>query len=273
MFQFRGMEKSNNRKLKIVFVAFIIIAFPLGYIMIALARQDKANNLYEKAMIYDDNKIDLAIQEIDNALKFVFWKSNLTNQKVQLLYRKKEYRKILKCIENTKTYLYKGLIYEHLQNHDSANVFYSKEIPELKKQLSKHKGNEYLALQIERQLALLYTFLGKTDSARVLIKEIPKDYDLNRKRMIQQYDFYIENYQSGGYKDFLEGEIVHFGIDSLPTNLDIDSLFESNRFYYNGYTENGNVYQYEIKKIFERKALSLGMNKIDQTRTNILRSQ
>ncbi|HEY6913314.1 MAG TPA: hypothetical protein VI413_01470 [Paludibacter sp.] len=267
------MEKSIKKKIEIVFVAFIIIALPMGYIMIASIKQEKANKAYEQAMVYDDNKIDFAIQEIDNALKFVFWKSNLTNQKVQLLYKKKEYRKILNCIKNTKAYLYKGLIYEQLQESDSANVFYIKEIPELKKQLGEYSDKEYLSLQIERQLALIYTFLKETDSARIFLKEIPNDYNLIQKRMIQQYDFYIENYQSGGYKDFLEGETVHFGMDSLPSNLDIDSLFEKNRFYYNGYTTNDNVYEYEIKKIFEKKALSLGMNKIVKTKSNSIYSQ
>ncbi|NOQ25544.1 MAG: hypothetical protein GQ564_09315 [Bacteroidales bacterium] len=262
------MEKSIKNQLKIVIVAFIIIAFPMGYIVITSIKLDKANEAYEKAMIYDDKKIDLAIQEIDNALKFVFWKSNLTNQKAQLLYKKKEYRKILNCIKNTKAHLYKGLIYEHLNKSDSAKVFYKKEIPELKEQLREYKDDENLSLQIERQIALVYTFLGETDNARKYLKEFTNDYDINQKRMLQEYDFYIENYKSGGYKDFLEGETVLFGIDSFPSNIDIDSLFELNRFYYKGYTATNDVYEYKIKKIFEKKAISIGMNKIEKTKPN-----
>ncbi len=135
------MEKSIKEKLRKVLIAFIIIAIPMGYVMIALVKLDKANKAYEEAMIYDDKKIDFAIQEIDNALKFVFWKSNLTNQKVQLLYRKKEYREILKCISNKKAYLFKGLIYEHLNEPDSAMLFYKKRNSKIEETVErKHKG-------------------------------------------------------------------------------------------------------------------------------------
>ena len=258
------MDKSIKKKLKIVLVAFIIIAIPIGYFMITSIKLDKANEAYEEAMIYDDNKIDLAIQEIDNALRFVFGESNLTNQKAQLLYKKKEYRKILDCIENTKAYLYKGLIYEHLNNSDSAKIYYKKEIPKLKQQLKDYENDENLLFQVERQIALIYTFIGEQEKAIKYLKKIPNNFDFNQKRIIQQYDFYIENYKSGGYKDFLEGETVFYGVDSLSKSVDIDSLFEWNRFYYNGYTGSDDRCIYEIKKIFEQQAISSGLNKIDE---------
>ncbi len=134
--------------------------------------------------------------------------------------------------------------------------------------MKENTKDENLSLQIERQLALVYTFLGEKDNAKKYLKEVPGNFDKNQKRIIQQYDFYIENYKSGGYKDFLEGETVLLGIDSLQPNIDIDSLFEANRIYYSGYTTSGDDYEYEIKKIFEKKALSLGMNKIEKAKPN-----
>ncbi len=258
------MEKSIQKKLKIVLILFLILSIPLAFIVISSFKMDEANKAYEEAIIYnDEKKIDIAIQKIDNAMKFVFWKSNLLNQKVQLLYAKKEYRKALVCTDKIEVYLFKGLIYEHLNNSDSAKIFYKKEIPLLKEQLKDYENNEDLSLQVERQIALVYTFLGEKEKAEKYIREIPNNYDINNKRIIQHYDFYIENYKSGGYKDFLEGETVSYGVDSIPKNLDLDSLFESNRFYYNGYSSTGDRHIYEIRKIFEKKAISIGMNRIE----------
>ncbi|MFB6320808.1 hypothetical protein [Saccharicrinis sp. FJH54] len=262
------MERSILKKLKLVLIAFTVLAIPMSYVIIASIKMDNANEAYKEVMINDGKKIDLAIQKINNAQKIVFWKNNLTNQKAELLYKKKEYRKVLNCIGNTKAYLYKSLIYEHLNKSDSAKIFYEKEIPLLKERLSKCKNDAVLSLQIERQIALVYTFLGEKENASKYLKKIPNDFYFYQRRMIQEYDFYIEDYKSGGYKNYLEGETVIFGIDSLTSNIDIDSLFDSNRFYYNGYTSFDGEYEFKIKKIFEKKALSIGMNKIEKTKPN-----
>lgn len=256
------MEKVFRGKLKVILIAFILVSIPIAYIVVLSLKLDKANKAYEEVIIFDDDsKIDLAIQKIDAARKFVFWKSNLLNQKVQLLYRKKKYREILKCSENIDAYLFKGLIYEHLNQSDSAHLFYKKEIPELKKSLKDYRNNENLLLQVERQIALVYTFLGETEKAREYLRDIPENYDFQQRESIQIYDFYIESYKSGGFKDFLEGETAYFDKDSISKSLDFDSLVEANRFYFNGNTVIDNSSLYEIKTIFEQKALVIGMNK------------
>ncbi len=138
---------------------------------------DNAYKAYEEAIITDDNeKIEFAIKEIIKAEPYAFYNKNLVNIKVQLLYRKKEYRKALNAIERKEAFIYKALLYEHLNRSDSASIFYKKAIPELKKQLRKNKDAQF-AYEIERQIALFYTFLNQDESAKEYLTEIPKDYD------------------------------------------------------------------------------------------------
>jgi len=257
------MEKSIRKKLKIVIIAFFILSIPLAFVVMSSIRIDVANKAFEEAIIFDsDENINSAIQKIDDALRVVFWKSNLPNQKIQLLYRKKEYRKALDCIKKIDANIFTGLLYEHLGKSDSARLYYKKQIPILKENLRDFKKDEYLTLEIERNVALIYTFLGEAEKAKKYLREIPSNFDFDRKNMIQRYDFFIESYKSGGYKEFLEGETVFFCIDSIQENVDIDSLFEKNRFYYDGCSGSNGKYTYEIKKIFEEKAISTGMSRI-----------
>jgi len=257
------MDKSVKKKLKIVLWAFLIISIPTGFFIYSAVLLDSAYEAYEKTVFSDDNeKIDFALKEIIKAEPFAFYDKNLTNIKVQLLYGKKEYRKALNAVERKDAYIYKALLYEHLNRKDSALIFYKKAIPKLKKQWKKNKGNLHLAYEIERQIALFYTFLNQSETAKEYLPLVPEDYNSELKEMILHYDYYIENYVSGGYKDYLEGETLFFGTDSI-SNMNMDSLFTVNRFYYDSYSGNGKKHKYEIKKIFEQKANKIGMNRID----------
>jgi tetratricopeptide (TPR) repeat protein len=257
------MDKTVKKKLKIVLWAFIIISIPVGFFIYSALLIDKAYKAFEEAIFSDKNKdIELALKRIDNAESFAFFDNNLVNKKVQLLYRKKEYRKALNAVKRKDAYIYKGLLYEHLNRSDSAAILYEKVIPELKKKWKKNRGNAYLAYEIERQIALFYTFLNQSESAKEYLNEIPKEYDPELRELLLHYDYYIENYISGGYKDYIEGETLLFGIDSI-SDMNMDSLFAANRFYFDSHSYSGNKHKYEIKKIFEQKAIGIGMNRIE----------
>ncbi|MBS2213996.1 hypothetical protein KEM09_21485 [Carboxylicivirga mesophila] len=257
------MEKSVIKKLRIVLWAFIIISIPAGYYIYSASLLDKAYKAWEVASISDkDEDIEFALNKIEEAEPFAIFDKNLVNIKVQLLYRKKEYRKVLEAIEEKNLLIYKGLLYEHLDRSDSAAICYEKAIPMLKNQQKKIKKDVHFANEIGRQIALCYTFLSQTDSANKYLTKIPEDYDPELKEWLLQYDYYIENYVSGGYKDYLEGETLLFGTDSI-SNMNIDSLFTANRFYFDNHSSRGNKHEYEIKKIFEQKAISIGMNRIE----------
>jgi len=245
------------------------------YFMYAASKFDEAKEAYNNLVVHNDNsKIDNVLLKINDASKFIFWKKHLKELKIQLLIRKKEYRKALKYIKQTDAYLYTGLIYEILNKSDSAKIYYEKEIQRQIDNIDDYSDNLSLQLQAERNIGLLYTFVGNNNKAKEYLREIPSEIDSNERKILLQYDFYIENYQSGGYKDFIEGDIISFGIDSISKNIDLDSLIEANRFYYNGYIGSDNKYIYKVKRIFEEKAISCGMNKIENTKANtIYRSQ
>jgi len=264
------MDKSTRKKIRIVLIAFFIISIPAGYYIYTAILLDKAYKAYERAIIMDeDDEIELALTIINKIEPFAFYDQNLTNIKVQLLYRQKEYRKALNAVGKIDAYIYKALLYEHLNRSDSAFLLYEKVIPKLKRQQKKNKKNIHLAYEIERQIALFYTFLNQNESANEFLSKIPEDYNPELREMLHHYDYYIENYVSGGYKDYLEGETVLFGIDSIP-KVNVDSLFEANRFYYDSYSSSSKKYEYEIKKIFEQKAINVGMNRIKTKPNNAL---
>ena len=260
------MDKSQRKKLKIVLWAFAIISIPAGFFIYSAFLLDKAYEAYEKAVIFDKNEdIEIALERIESAEQFAFYDKNLVNIKVQLLYSKKEFRKALNAIKKKDAFIYKGLLYEHLNRSDSASICYEMAIPELKKQLKKNKKNNkntHIAYEIERQIALFYTFLDKSKSAKEYLTEIPEEYNPELRELILHYDFYIENYVSGGYKDYLEGETLLFGIDSI-SDMNIDSLFIANRFYYDSYSGSKTKQEYEIRRIFKHKAIEIGMNRIN----------
>ncbi|NOX45786.1 MAG: hypothetical protein GXO89_02275 [Chlorobi bacterium] len=260
------MERPIRKKLKTVVITFTILILPLLYLLFVLIKQDEANKAYEEAIVFGDkDKDNLAIRKIDYAIRFVPWNRTLKNQKVQLLMKRKEYRKALNCILETDAYFFTALLYEYLNSDDSAKIYYRKGIPLLIEQLQDYNNDLVLLYQGERQVALFYTFLGEKEKAKKYLRKIPNTLDYYQTRIINQFDYYIESYQSGGYKDFLEGKTVFFGVDCIPKSIEIDSLIDANHFYYNGREGTGDDYQYEIKMIFEQKAVSCGMNKIDKT--------
>jgi HEPN domain-containing protein len=201
--------------------------------------------------------IDEIIELINKADHCIFWRKNRSSKKAQLYFKKKDYKKALIYSKETENFLLTSLIYEISNKPDSATVFYRKKIEKLLNTI-KNIDDKVLKLDAERQIALLYTFVGDSKAADKYLKPIPKDFDSRQKRMLLKYDFYIENYISGGYKDLLEGETVLFGIDSLPKYIDLDSLMNVHRFYFN---ESINS-KYKIKKIFENKAIKAGFNKL-----------
>lgn len=257
------MDNTTKRKLKIVVYAFIFISVPFAFFTYTSILRDQAHLAYEKAILSDDtDKVDIALEKIIKAEKLSLFDGKLVNIKAQLLYQKKEYRKALKAIEKKEVYIYQALLYEHLGKIDSAKLCYERAIPELERQLKKQKDVN-LAYQLERQIALFYTFLGQIDKAKNLLPQIPENYNPDLKELLLNHDFYIENYISGGYKDFLEGETIRFTADSIPENIDIDSLMLSNRFYANSSSSSGDKREFEIKKIFEQKAIEIGLKKIN----------
>lgn len=257
------MDKSLKKKLKIILWALVIISIPAGFFIYSAFLLDKAYEAYEVTSYSDKiEDIELALKRIDDAEPFAFYDKNLANIKFKLLYSNKEYRKALNALRNKEAIIQKALLYEQLGRSDSALIYYEKAIPKLKRQLKKNKKDVYRTYEIERQIALYYTFLNQTESASDYLSELPADFNPEYKEMILHYDYYIENYVSGGYKDYWEGETIMFGIDSI-LNMNIDSLITANRFYYNSYSSSGNKYEYEIKKIFEGKAIEIGMNRLD----------
>jgi tetratricopeptide (TPR) repeat protein len=253
-------EKSIKKKLRIVLISFMILLLPLGYFIRVSFVMDKTNRVYQNAIeIGGQKNILAALNQIDKARSFIFWDIYMLHQKAQLLYKLKKYRRALETIKHKDNFIYQGLLYEHLEETDSAKICYKKAIVGLKKALRKQKDNIYLYSENERRIALMYAFLNDSVNSKKYLKQISSELDFFRKDMILRYDYYIDSYKSGGYKDFIEGETIYFNADSIPIGTDKDSLFRANRFYYNSYSGN----QYEIKALFEDKALLIGMQKIN----------
>ncbi len=255
-----NLEKSIKKKLRIVLISFMILLLPLGYFIRVTFIMDKTNEVYQDAIeIGGRQNILAALNQIDKARSFIFWDIYMLHQKAQLLYKLKDYRQALETIKHKDNFIYQGLLYEHLGKSDSALICYKKAIPVLQKALRKQKDNIYLYSENERRIALMFAFLGDSVNSKKYLKPISSELDYFRRDMILRYDYYIDAYKNGGYKDFIEGETNYYNADSIPNRIDKDSLFRANRFYYNSYSGN----QYEIKALFEDKALLIGMRKIN----------
>ncbi len=268
------MDKLIKKKLKFVLIGFLIAVIPIGYWLYFSLQFDKANKAFNEGN-FTDNKtqIENCIKEIDKALKIIPWNKNLNSWKSTLNFKIGNYKEALNYALKIDAYLYAGMIYEYLEQPDSAIMFYKKLIKPQIKQMKKLDdiGGRTLA---ERQIALVYNFIG--DSCKVVeyLKEIPIETNYQMREMILQYDYYIENYKSGGYKDFLYGEIICMKNDSLSEKFVIDSLIDVNRFYYDSYSssqvkgrdENA---VYGFKEIFKDKATSLGFIEIDCNKSEL----
>lgn len=261
------MDKEIRKKLKIVLIAFAIVIIPLGYIVaisFAIMIHDDA---LEKAMIlFPDDKsvIRKSIDDMDKAIMIYPWNHSFHMDKAQLQMKLNDYRGALISAKNgidLKNYAegleYIGMIYEFLNQPDSASIYYSKAIDILKERLIKTNNNA-----TNMELGLLYSFVGDSIKARQHLKVASNDGEPYWKQVYDRYDYYIENYRSGGLKDYLYGETIEMTIDSTLDKNQVDSLINDSRFYYDSQSEWIKVNKiqtvYRIKKIFKNKAESIG---------------
>jgi tetratricopeptide (TPR) repeat protein len=259
------MEKQTLKQLKRVLLVFVILMIPLSYVLYVAIKTDEVYFLVQESQMLNAQEIDNEelLRKIDFIMKLNPWNNALYGMKVNILISQKQYQSALKCSKERDAYITTGLIYEYLNEGDSAKIYYKKEVNRILNKINQFNDNPSLKRNLERQLAMLYKFIGDNENSVKYMKEIPDDIDYQEKKNLEWQDFYIENYKGGGYKNFLEGEISIFGTDSIPTGIDIDSLITANRFYYNGKSEIGETITYEIRKIFEQKAIECGMNKIE----------
>ena len=257
------MDKQSFKKLKTVLIAFVILIIPLSYVLFVVVKTDEVYTIYQNEYRFGTKKDNKEmLEKIDFALSLNPWNKSLLGMKVNLLMNNKQYHLALDYTKDIEAYETTALLYEYLNDEDSAKIYYKKEILRLENMLDNYKDEPTIFRSMERQLALLYTFIGDDANVIKYMKEMPVDIDYYDKINLQRIDFYIENYAGGGYKDYLEGERLVFGTDHISNSIDIDSLITANRFFYDGETCVGEKCTYKIRKIFEQKALKCGLNKI-----------
>lgn len=271
------MKKPANKRLKRVLIAFVIIMIPLSYIIALAYSIDLNDKAVENAIILHPNdkiEINKSIDHINIAIKIYPWNYSFRMNKAQMLMKLNNYRGALnsakKGTDLNKQYPYGleyiGMIYEYLDLPDSAKIYYSKAIDRYKQKLE-HKNNN---IRLTQEIALLYTFLNDSINANKFITHLSKDTDDNTKELLKIFNFYIENYQSGGLKDFYEGETIRMIHNSINNDSIIDNLLLKNRIYPN--TANGTIVfenydnkkVYRFRKIFEDKAKSIGFIEIKE---------
>ncbi len=268
------MDKTTKKKIRFVLIAFCILIVPIGYlaaISYAIKIHDNALELAQIKYPDDPNVTQKSIKEIDKAIKIYPWNYLFYMNKAQLQMTLKDYEEVLisarKGTEKNNQYAegleFQGLVYEYLGQPDSAKILYSKSIEKYKIRLSENPDNQF----INRQIALLYTFTGKINNAQIYLIDIQETTEYHEKQMIERYDFYIENYQSGGLKDFLSGETINMINDSITDDYKLDSLIQSIRIYSNGHTtvrrpNQEKKFIYKFRDIFKEKAESIGFKQI-----------
>lgn len=270
------MDTQIKKKLKIVLIAFAILIIPLGY-LIAISFSIKIHNVaLEKAMVrYPDDKsvIKESINEIDKAIRIYPWNYLFHMSKAELQIELNDCRGALisakKATDLKKQYAegieYIGMIYEFLNQPDSAKNYYLKAIDKYKKRLENKSNNNMVNIEI----ALLYSFLRDSVKSNHYLKCASNDTDIYSKLMYDRYDYYIENYKSGGLKDFMFGETVEMVNNSVKNENQIDSLLNNRRIYYDSRSSiSGKNKQiksvYLFKRIFKNKAESIGFKEINK---------
>lgn len=257
------MDKQTKKRIKIVLIGFCVLIIPISYWMYSSIVFERANQAFNEAQFSEDSEIiEKSIAEIAKALKVKPWDKILKSMISTLHLKNGDYYYALDFALKNNAYLYSGMIYEYLEKPDSAKIYYKLAVEQYKKQLNKLKEIE-IKLQVERQISLIYTFIEDTLMAKKYLNDIPPEIDYQMRKMIMQYDYYIENYSKGGYKDFLYGEIICMKNDSISDSYVIDSLLEANRFYYEEYflekIENQKEKAiFKFKKIFQDKAQRIG---------------
>jgi len=256
------MNKDNIRKLKFVIVAFLIISIPLSYILYTATLVYEANEAYNSYIFSfepDDN--ELIIQKIDKALGYAFWDKQLIRNKIHLLKTEERFQEAVNLSVNTNMHIQTALLFELLNKSDSAKLFYQKEIDQQTDYLNDENEEIFIRLNRERTIALMYTFLGEQIKAQKYLSNIPETLSAPLRRSLLTNDFYIESYKNGGYLDYIAGETDIYVFDNQENEIDVDSLFEANRFYSVAESYSKGICTYEIKKIFEDKALENGFRK------------
>lgn len=267
------MNKLTKKKLRIVIIAFFILIIPIGYLFVisyAIKMHDDALKLAEIRYPDDKDVTKKAIITIDNAIRLYHRNYLFRMNKSKLLLKLGDYRGALNAARKGTNLndqfavglQRQGLIYEYLNQPDSAGIYYLKTIEKLKQNCIKEPDNPF----IKRQIALFYTFLGDSLNAKKNLEKIPVETSSFLKSNLEIIDFYIENYESGGLKDFLYGETIEMVNCSIPEEI-IDSLILSERFYYQNYHAISDKNQdkktiYEFRKIFKEKAKTIGFKEL-----------
>ncbi len=249
---------------------------PIGYLVAISYAINIHDNALELAQIkhpHDPRVTQKSIKEIDKAIKIYPWNYSFYMNKAQLQMKIKDYEEALisarKGTEKNNQYAegleFQGLIYEYLGQPDSANILYSKAIDKYKIRLNNNPDNQFT----NREIALLYAIIGDMINSKAYLTDIHETTEYYEKQLIERHDFYIENYQHGGLRDFLSNESIEMINDSITDNYKLDSLIHSLRIYYNGHTtitrpNKEQVSIYNFRDIFKDKAESIGFRQIEK---------
>jgi tetratricopeptide (TPR) repeat protein len=256
------MDKITRKRIKIVLISFCIVIILLGYIFYASMVYQNANQSYNIGYGSEDKaQIMNSINQLNSALKVIPWSKNLRSWKYMLYFKNGDYDKALKFAKARKDNKFISIIYESIGKPDSAKLYYRKQIDFEIKELKKQKDN-YSKLTIQRQIALLYTFLGEKEVAKKYMTDLSVADQANRE-YLQHFDFYIENYKSGGLNDYYFGKTICMRNDSINNRFTLDSLMTVDRFVYESYSstkfdKDKEVAIYKFREIYKTKAQKLG---------------
>jgi hypothetical protein len=262
------MNNKTRKKIRFVLIGFFIVMIPITYWIYASMTFDKATKAFTlcSESIEQHHRED-CIKDIDRALKIIPWSKSLKSYKGSLLFKNGDLNGSLKYSIDSEAYLFTGMLYEYLDKPDSAKIFYHKSIIQYKRQADKENDLE-LRLQYERIVALLYTFVDDSLTAKSYMHPIPDDLHFSMKELLLRYDYYIENYSGGGYRDYLYGETVCMTQAMFDNSYRVDSLLKANRILYDSemfkhINDSIKLKIYEFKAIFKDKATKIGFREVD----------
>lgn len=260
------MDNETSKKLKRILISFVILIFPVGYLFTIVYAFKIHTETIENLSNSDDQKeINVAIMELDKALRIVPWSSAIRESKYRLHFRTGNYRIVLNYALENDAYEYAAMMYEYLEKPDSAKIYYTKIINEglYENEIADEKNimNKYA---IQRHIALIYTFLGDTIIAKKYLLELNDTLNFEQKEFILGYDFYIDNYHFGGSKDFFYGETVSMTNDTISKEYNVDSLLMANRITSRGSSGTRQKTEYIFRLIHKEKAENIGFKQIEE---------
>ena len=204
------MEARIKKKLRFIWIIFLIIIIPIGYYVLLTISIDTQNRDLLNVIQANYRVKPLIRTAIESSNRAIFWKpwdETLRKNRMVLLIQIQDYYQALNAIEDDisvlptgDNYAGKGLVYEYLGNMNKAEDSYREAIEIFKDELIENPQSDYLLTEI----ATLSIIVGDTTEVRDLLNRRKVSVSTVNQEMMNRQNELILNYKSGGLLWFIE---------------------------------------------------------------------